>query len=296
MSSRGLLWKVSISIAPEAEDAVVEALAEIFSQPASIYTDTEKRTTSASIFLPEFDSVQRAALRKALVTIRAAGLNTGAGRISVRRIARENWAESWKRHFKPLEISPKLLVLPSWSKRKAKRGQAVVILDPGLSFGTGHHPTTAFCLEQVAALRDTNTTQSLLDIGTGSGILAIAASKLGYSPVVAFDFDPDAVRVAGENAVANRAGIAISRRDLTKLPARVSKQFNVVCANLIYDLLIQERRRILNRLSERGILVLAGILKDQFPAVRRAYEREGMCLVAHRVAGEWHSGAFRFHQ
>ena len=274
----------------------MEALAKIFSQPASIYADTEKGTTSASIFLPAIDSKHRIVLRKALSTIRAAGLNIGSGRISARRIARENWAESWKRHFKPLEIGSKLLVLPSWSKRKAKRGQAVVILDPGLSFGTGHHPTTAFCLEQVAALRDANTAQSLLDIGTGSGILAIAASKLGYSPVVAFDFDPDAVRVAGENAAANRVGIAISRRDLTKLPAHVRKKFNVVCANLTYDLLVQERRRILNRLSDHGTLVLAGILSEQFLAVQRAYEKAGMRLVAHRFVGEWHSGAFRFHQ
>ena len=272
----------------------MEAIAEIFGQPASIYTDTEKRITSASVFLPKFDRDHRAVLRAALARIRAAGLNTGPARISARRIARANWAESWKRHFKPLEISSGLLVLPSWSKRRAKRGQAVVILDPGLSFGTGHHPTTAFCLEQIAASRDTNTTQSLLDIGTGSGILAIAAWKLGYSPVAALDFDPDAVRVAGENAAANRAGITISRRDLTRLPARVSRKFDVVCANLTYDLLIQERRRIPNRLSDRGILVLAGILRGQFPAVRRAYEQAGMYLVAHRAVGEWHSGAFRF--
>lgn len=271
----------------------MEALAEIFGQPASIYTDTEKRITSASVFLPKFDRNHRAALRAAMARIRAAGLNTGSARISARRIARENWAESWKRHFKPLEISSRLLVLPSWSKRRAKRGQAVVILDPGLSFGTGHHPTTAFCLEQIAASRDANTAQSLLDIGTGSGILAIAAWKLGYSPVVAFDFDPDAVRVAGENAAANRASIALSRRDLTKLPAHAGRKFSVVCANLIYDLLIQERRRILNRLRDHGILVLAGILKEQFPAVQRAYEQEGMCLVAQRAVGEWHSGAFR---
>jgi ribosomal protein L11 methyltransferase len=292
--NRGPLWKVSVGIAPEAEDAIVEMLAETFGVPASVYTDTEKQTTSVSVFLPTFSVEHRAVLRKGLAAVRAAGLNVAPARISAKRIARENWAESWKRHFKPLEISSKLLVLPSWSKRRPKTGQSLVILDPGLSFGTGHHPTTAFCLEQIATLRDASTEQSLLDIGTGSGILAISAAKLGYSPVMAFDFDPDAVRVATANAAVNRVELAIFRKDLTKLAAHVRPRFHVVCANLIYDLVVQERERILGRVSEAGRLVLAGILTGQFPAVRRAYEEMGMQLVTQQRAGEWQSGAFRF--
>lgn len=288
------MWKVSVRIAPEAEDAVAEALSREFGQPASVYTDLENGTTSASIFLRRFDSRHRSLLRQALAAIRQAGLNLGPARISARRIRRENWAHSWKRHFKPLEINSRILVLPSWSKRRAKRGRAVVILDPGLSFGTGHHATTRFCLEQVAALRDAKAAQSLLDIGTGSGIIAVAASKLGYAPVAAFDFDPDAVRVARENAAINRVEFAIARHDLTTLPIRAGRKFHVICANLIYDLLIQERRRILNRLRGGGTLVLAGTLTDQFPTVRHAYQQEGLYLVAERTADEWHSGAFRF--
>ena len=292
--SRAPLWKISISTTPEAEDALVEALTGIFGQPPSVYTDTEKHTTAVSTFVSKFTEQQRTLLRAALAMIRAAGLDVGPGRISARRIARENWAESWKRHFQPLEISSKLLVLPSWSKQKPKRDQTVVILDPGLSFGTGHHPTTAFCLEQVSALREANRSQSLLDIGTGSGILSIAATKLGYAPVVAFDFDPDAVRVAKQNAVVNRVRFPISQQDLTRLPLRSPQRFTVICANLIYDLLIQERQRIVNRLAREGTLVLAGILQEQFAAVRRAYEEVGMTLIAQRLAGEWRSGAFRF--
>jgi len=290
--SSGSLWKVSIRITAEAEEALIAAVTETFGQPPSIYADTEKHTTTASIFLPAFTGQHRSDLRSVLANIRAAGLNIGSGRILARRIARENWAESWKRHFKPLEISSRLLVLPSWSKRKPKRGQVVVILDPGLSFGTGHHPTTAFCLEQVAALSGASKRQSLFDIGTGTGILSIAAVKLGYSLVKAFDFDPDAVRVAKQNAAANRVRFSISQQDLTKLPVRSHEQFTVVCANLIYDLLIQERRCILDRLKAGGTLVLAGILKEQFVGVRCAYEELGMILVQQRMAGEWRSGAF----
>ena len=221
-------------------------------------------------------------------------MNLGRARLSARRIPRENWAESWKRHFQPLEISRNLLVLPSWSRVKPKPGQVVVVLDPGLSFGTGHHATTGFCLAQLALRRRPGTAQSLLDAGCGSGILAIAANKLGYSPVMAFDFDPDAVRVAKENAAVNAVAINISRHDLTKLPVAVRKPFDVVCANLMYDLLIQERDRLLARLAPAGTLVLAGILQRQFPAVRRAYEEAGLKLVAQKLAGEWRSGAFQF--
>jgi ribosomal protein L11 methyltransferase len=289
------LWKVSVSIAPDAEDAVIEALTEIFGQPPAVYSDLEAHTVVASTFLPEVDARQRRRVREALQKIRGAGLDLGSGRFSVRAVRRENWAESWKRHFIPIEIGSRLLVLPSWSKKKARRGQEVVILDPGLSFGTGHHATTAFCLGQIARLR-TSGSQSLLDIGAGSGILAIAAMKLGYQPVDAFDFDPDAVRVARENARVNAIRLNVSQKDLTQLPVRGPRQYHVVCANLIYDLLIAERRRIINRVRAGGTLVLAGILKGQFDAVRRSYEGEGMSQCAERADGEWKSGAFRFRE
>ena len=292
-NSTRTLFKVAVRIAPEAEDAATELLRDIFNQLASIYADQERHTTSAIVYVEEFSAADRQRLRSGLHVMRRAGLEIGIGRISVTRIRRENWAESWKRHFKPLEISPRLLILPSWSNRTPRRGQSVVILDPGLSFGTGHHPTTAFCLEQVASLRDERCAQSFLDAGCGSGILSIAAAKLGYEPVVAFDFDPAAVRVARENAAANNVQFRLSQQDLTCLPMRSRQKFDLVCANLIYDLLIQERQSILGRLSALGTLVLAGILQTQFAKVRRAYEEAGLRLVASRATKEWRSGAFR---
>ena len=288
------LFKVSINISPQAEDAVVEWLSNLFRRPAVVYADLEKHTTRAITYLERFGEEQRAALVAGLRALRGAGVDVGPARFSVSRVPQANWAESWKRHFKPLEISDRLLVLPSWSKRRAKRGQSVVVLDPGLSFGTGQHPTTAFCLEQIASCRDMNARQSFLDIGTGSGILAIAAAKLGYTPVVSFDFDPDAVRVANENAAANGVRIKLSRQDLKNLPVRSGERFTVVCANLISNLLIEERRKVVARIGENGTLVMAGILKREFLKVQRAYEAAGLRLMASRAEKEWRSGAFRF--
>jgi len=135
----------------------------------------------------------------------------------------------------------------------------------------------------------------MLDIGTGSGILAIAAAKLGYAPVDAFDFDPESVRIARENARKNGVlrKIHLTRRDVTKLPRRAEKKYNLICANLISTLLVAERERILARLKPDGVLVLAGILSSEFALVQGDYERAGLHLIASRTEKEWRSGAFR---
>jgi ribosomal protein L11 methyltransferase len=206
-----------------------------------------------------------------------------------------DWSESWKRHFKPIEIGRSLLVKPTWSNRVPKSGQQLVLLDPGLSFGTGQHATTHFCLTQVAKLRRAGERQSFMDMGTGSGILAIAAAKLGYAPVKAFDFDPDAVRISAENTELNgvTGAVELTQADLTKMPRGSKEKFDVVCANLIYDLLIAERDRILARLAPDGSLVLAGILATQFKAVEKAFAGAGLKLVTAKTDKEWRSGLFR---
>jgi ribosomal protein L11 methyltransferase len=308
---RGPLWRISVVTLPEAEDALSELFLELFDQSPSSYTDVESGETVVTVYLekkPDWPRIRKS-LADGVQKIKSYGLNTGAGTISLQKIRREDWAESWKRHFKPIEIGNTLLIKPSWSKRRAKKNQAVVILDPGLSFGTGQHPTTGFCLRQlVAALPECRpslrrsktaaTSKSFLDIGTGSGILAISAAKLGYSPIEAFDFDPECVRVSTENAKRNRVRnqINIHPGDVTKPPRRKSGKFDVVCANLISNLLIAERERIIARLSANGLLVLAGILRTEFSKVRHAFEKSGMKLVATRAENEWQSGAFALFQ
>jgi ribosomal protein L11 methyltransferase len=296
---RESLWEISVITSLEAEDAVVELLARVFNLAASIYTNEETKITVVSIFCTkrsQWTTRKRSALLAGLKMISASGLNIGTGKISARRVAKEDWSESWKRHFKPIEIGSRLLIKPSWIKRPARKNQAVVVLDPGLSFGTGNHPTTAFCLHELAANRQPETVQSFWDLGTGSGILAIAAAKLGYSPVRAVDFDPEAVRVARENAKQNGVlpKIKIAREDVTKIPGASRDKYDFICANLISNLLLAEKRRILNRLHAKGRLVLAGILKEEFSQVQAAYEQAGLKLANSKVDGEWCSGAFIF--
>ena len=318
------LTKVSIATSREAEEAVAELLLRVLGSTPSTYFDAETGETTVSTYLEKpahWNTAARAELKAGLALLADCGLAVGPGEIATTRIRREDWAESWKRHFAPLVIGDALLIKPSWEKRAPRPGQAVVILDPGLSFGTGHHATTAFCLRELVAAREgaglrlrlglrasgseaaspQNLTLNLnpprlsfLDIGTGSGILAIAAAKLGYAPVRCFDFDPEAVRVARANAAQNGVAHLVKpvRRDLTKLPPASATRYDVVCANLIYDLLIAERDRILSRVQPGGRLVLAGILQTQFALVERAYRRAGWRLVNTAVEKEWQSGAF----
>jgi ribosomal protein L11 methyltransferase len=297
----GDLLKVAVTVPVEAEEPVAALLERLFGQAPALYTDEETLRTEVSVFLEAarpFSARRRARLGRALERLHAAGLLPRRVRVRLRRVPHRNWAEAWKRHFRPLEVARRLLVLPTWSRRRARPGQVEVRLDPGLSFGTGQHPTTAFCLEEIVRLAPAprgGPPRALLDIGTGSGVLALAAAKLGYAPVEAFDFDPAAVRAARANAALNGlAGrIRIARRDLRRLPPRPARQFDVVCANLLADLLLAERDRLTARVAPGGTLVLAGILAAEFREVRAAYAMAGWRVVRARTAGEWRSGSFQ---
>lgn len=295
------LWQVTILTTSEAEDAVGALMERVFRQTPSIYTNFDTQASLVTVFSKKPTgalTAQKKALGAGLKEIAACGLRVGEGTTTVQKVPREDWAESWKKYFKTIEIGRALLIRPSWSKRKPRKNQAVVTLDPGLSFGTGQHPTTSFCLEQIVELRKEGVSQSFLDMGCGSGILGICAAKLGYKPVKGFDFDPVAVRVAKANCADNGAEktVSITRQDLTKLPATSPKKWDLVCANLIHDLLKSEQAKICDRLAPTGTLVLAGILATQFEAVAKTYEKAGLKLVKTRTEREWQSGSFVWRQ
>jgi len=320
------LWRVSIATTAEAEDVIAELLGAVLECPTSIYLSAKTGVSTVSAFCGQRPVAEvREKFPAGLKRIKGYGLKIGPGKITIAKVRREDWAESWKRHFKPIEIKvdhrragrcerlsgqtelvpgvsrpsgteKSLLIKPNWSKHKPRKGQIVVALDPGLGFGTGQHPTTAFCLHELVRCGKFAARRSFLDIGTGSGILAITAAKLGYSPVHAFDFDPEAVRVARANARANgvHKKLRITRQDVAKLPIHGAKQYDLVCANLISPLLLAERRRIAGQLKHGGTLVLAGILKSEFSRVQRVFAGLGLKLAIAKTENEWRSGSFYY--
>lgn len=292
------MWSLSISTSPEAEDAISEFLERAFEVPACSYSDVDSGETWVTVFLshqPRWPHPTQEMLRSALEAMERNGLRLGAKTCRLKRLRSQDWAEAWKKHFKPLEVGTGLLIKPSWSRKPGRKGQAVVVIDPGLSFGTGQHPTTGFCLSQVVARAREGAAKGFLDAGTGSGILAISAAKLGYRPVRAFDFDAEALRIARGNARVNGVGevIRFAQKDAIELVANPRQKYGLICANLLGDLLVKVRDRLVERLDAQGVLVLAGILKNEFPMVQQVYEACGLKLAASRVQREWRSGAFQ---
>lgn len=293
-----VLHCISIVTSVEAEEAVAALLERTYGECASIWSNAELNVAVVSVYLRCARSrltEAKSRLRREVLALRAFELDPGQARVSLRKVRAQDWAESWKRHFKPMTFGDALLVRPTWSRKQPSKGQQLVLLDPGLSFGTGQHATTRFCLESLVEARMSGRSQSFCDMGTGSGILAIAAAKLGYAPVEAFDFDPECVRIAKENATLNgvASSVLLTQADLTRIPRKSARKYDVVCANLIYDLLLQEQKRILERVKPGGRLVLAGILETQFAGVQSAYLKAGLRLIASRTEREWRSGVFQ---
>jgi ribosomal protein L11 methyltransferase len=290
------LWQVSVTTSRDAEAVIAGLLESIFNETSAIYSEEQKPVSTVTIYTSRAAKRLRNecdAMKAGLKLLSCKPISVPA-EVLVRKVRREDWTHSWKKYFKTIAIGSALLIRPSWSKHRARPGQAVVVLDPGLSFGTGQHPTTAFCLKKLAAARPKAQALSFLDIGTGSGILAIAAAKLKYNPVSALDNDSTAVRIANANARRNRVGhhVSIQCQSLSRLPIRSRIQYDVVCANLMADLLISEAPRISNRVRPGGKLVLAGILNVEFGGVQERYEANGFNLQDSKEASGWRSGFF----
>lgn len=204
-----------------------------------------------------------------------------------RRFEQRDWVNFWKGRFRTLDVGARLRIQPVWEKRRpVPRGRIRIWLDPGLSFGTGEHFTTRFCLEQIDRLVGEGICRSVLDVGTGSGILAMAAVKLGARPVSAFDCDPQAIRHARANARLNRieSRVRFSVRDLTR-SGPPKRRFDLVCANVYSRLLTGHAADLAN--VARRFLVLSGIREAEVDTVANAYAALGMDEIVRDGDGEW---------
>ena len=219
-----------------------------------------------------------AAAEAALADLRAEldALAPGAGAgVRMAVLPPEDWAESWKRHFKPEHVSERLWVKPSWAACAPGPGESVIELDPGLSFGTGQHGTTRACLRLLDACARRSVAGRLLDLGAGSGILAIAAARLGWARVLAVDNDPVAVRVAAANAAANGVSAAVTIREGDLAAPAADWCAETVVANILASVLIERAEEVAACVTSGGRLILSGILANQYAAVREAYQAMG---------------------
>ncbi|MGH7845028.1 MAG: 50S ribosomal protein L11 methyltransferase [Candidatus Binatia bacterium] len=197
----------------------------------------------------------------------------------------KNWKNSWRRFFAPLEVGESLWIAPPWAKRSAPARRRAITIEPGMAFGTGNHFTTRTCLEfieQTAALFAPGA-YAALDVGTGSGILAIALAKLKAGKVLALDVDPIAVKVATSNVRRNRVRRIVAVRGVGL--DMLSDQFHIVVANLTAETLIELARKLQQTATNGGYLILSGILRPKAKAVARAFR--AMTLVRKKSDKEW---------
>ena len=281
-----VLTVVSCAVPEAAVDGLFEVIdAELFTPTA--WFDVEKQACRVDVFLE--GASQAADVRMALIQ---AGETVGLSlRPTVGTVARSDWAESWKRFFHVEKISPRMVVRPSWEAYQAKPGERVITLDPGLSFGTGKHATTQACLRFLDALAAENPQRSVLDMGCGSGILAIGAKLLGFMDVRGFDNDPDCIRVSCENAAVNGVSMPFLLDDLS----HPHDPADIVVANILAPVLIQFAVQVAGSVAPvpQARLIVSGILDEQYAAVRAAYEAQGLVEVESLLIENWRSGLFR---
>jgi len=200
----------------------------------------------------------------------------------------QDWNESWKKGFTPLDVGEHFTILPPWEDKRS--GRINLIIDPGMAFGTGHHETTRSCLVLMEKYDGKIAKGHFLDLGTGTGLLAIAASKLGYDQVVAVDTDPLAIEAARKNIKLNQV-INIELREGSVIDAPGT--FDCIAANIISSVLVLLAHAISSRLKPSGIAILSGILAEQADEVTKAYAQTGLKFIENLPDDKWASLVFQ---
>ena len=220
------------------------------------------------------------------------GEQFGSLRISLTGVDEEDWANNWKQYFKPLSIGERILVLPEWETLKEETNRTVFVINPGMSFGTGSHHTTKLCLERLEKYIKPG--MEVLDLGCGSGILSSVALLLGAASATAVDIDPNAARIARENA--RRNGIEDSRyrvfagnvlEDETLFQELADRQYDLILANIVADVIIALAPKIAPLLKPEGIYITSGIITDRGAEVQETYQKEPLLKTNVSQSGDW---------
>jgi ribosomal protein L11 methyltransferase len=295
-----------LELAVEADPEAVEAVSEILGRVATGGTSVEPAFTLVDEGLgARVDPARPATVRgyvaagdpaaseaavsdvtEALGHLQAFGLRP-IGELHTRVVEDADWADAWKAHFPVLRVGRRLVIRPTWRRHRAQLDDVVLALDPGMAFGTGLHPTTRLCLAAVERLADDGRLAGarVLDVGCGSGILAIAALKLGAASALGVDTDPVAVDATVANARRNRLGRRVRARD-GSLPSG-ERPFDVVLANLVAGVLVPLAGPLHDELRPGGTLLASGIFADRETEVRDAFEAAGLELTGRSSEGDW---------
>ena len=281
-----LLWEYTDSgvVISDIEDVIALAKdgrawdyadSSIFSADKTVLVKAYFPKTSASETIKEIE-------KKLIAMKNDSPLDLGSLETVKRDIDGDLWREQWKEHFKPIKIG-KIVIVPEWIDYKKQDDEIVVLLDSNMAFGTGEHETTSMCvgfLEKYVSKSDV-----VLDVGCGSGILGICASKLGANSVIMTDIDECAIVATGHNMTLN--GITNGNVFLKNLLDDNTVKGNVIVCNIMAEVLIFFAPHIANNLLESGVIILSGILVERLEAVKQAYLSAGFEFLEEKIKGEW---------
>lgn len=222
----------------------------------------------------------------------ACGLNPGECELSITEVEEDDWANSWKKYYKPTRVGKSIIIKPTWEDYTPEADEIVVNMDPGMAFGTGTHETTQLCVTKLEEYIRPD--DMVLDIGCGTGILSIIAGELGCRHVIGVDFDPVAVKVARENIALNNMEDKIEIREGNLLDVIAEdEKAEIIVANILAEAIIELARMIKPYLKEDGVFISSGIINDRLEAVLKTLNDEGFEVLNIEQMGEWNSVAAR---
>lgn len=279
--------ELAIRVNVEAQEAATEILYGKRAQGVWLIDEGDKVLIKTFFPKQDLNPEKVGLIKDALIGLTQFGLNPGPVEILTTNVAEEDWADSWKEYFYPEKISETFVIKPTWREYKPQPGEKVIELDPGMAFGTGTHASTYLAvqaLEEVAPKQP-----NMLDVGTGSGILAIAAAYLGIPKITAVDIDSVALKVATENALLNKVQkqIQLMRSDLLKRLLEKGKKFKLITANILADVIIKMIPDLPLVLEDDGYFIASGIISERFSDLKKALNEQELKVVKILREGEW---------
>ena len=223
-------------------------------------------------------------IKQKVLGLKDFGIDIGEGSVSLDQVNEADWANAWKAYYKQTKVGQRVVVKPTWEDYDMQDGDLIIELDPGMAFGTGTHETTSMCIRELE--KYVNKDSKVFDIGCGSGILAIAAAKLGAKEVVAVDLDEVAVKVAKENVLENKVekSVSVMHGNLTDV---IKDKANVIVANIIADIIKILAKDVQNFMKEDAIFISSGIILDKVEEVKESLIENGFEIVEVQKLGEW---------
>jgi len=288
--------KISVTCDPQMVSAVTDFMVGIMEAGVEVGVEDKLLTRVVNGYLQHHshpdEMNQTVDQLKSHLTLLADIFTVDVPEITIETVEDQDWSSNWKKHFHPFAIVPSLIIAPTWEKYQPGEGEQLIEMDPGMAFGTGHHPTTTISVRLIQEVILGGEGVTVLDVGTGTGVLGMAALLFGATSVLGIDNDPEAVTVAKKNVSANNLDTKMEL-SISSL-SEIKQTFSLVVANIIHDVLFEMADELSRVTDYSGHLILSGILHGkQTESMIKTFENRGMTLIRCERKKEWSGMLFK---